>query len=294
MYLYFQVCVCVCVADIAGFEKRRADCAPRVECVLHGAGPRGLKPPCPNPDALLPTQPAPWSSTRPAHHQYQHPSSTPSSVTHTLSFLSPAVCASPSLPPLPQSGQSSSLHSCPLYISPPLFHSLLQLWDWPVLLSTLPSLKESLAAILFPNFSRSLYFHSWLLLFIFFIFLGGGLNPSPLEWPVGVCLARVRGLWCRVLCPEGAPKGCDWRRDIFTTMNVQLLLLLALVGPFCAFTHASKWTLCYHRPAVSTLCPLTLSASMCLHHTTLCLFLIPVDGTVTLCRLLSVGSFYIH
>ncbi len=250
---------CVRAADIAGFANRRAGCAPRV---LHGAGPRGLKPPyCPNPDTLLPTQPAPCSSSRPAHHQYQHPSSTFSSVTHTHSLFSLPLCASLSLPPLPQSSQSSSPFPYPLYI-------FLQLWPAPArpVRLHLHKLKGSRAAA-FPNFSRRFYFHSWPLFLV--------LNPFPLERLVGVCLAcvrqRVRGLRCRALCPEGVPKGCDWRRKVFTTMNVQLLLLLALVGPFCAFTHASKWTLCYHRPAVSTLCPLTPSASMCPHHTTLCL-----------------------
>lgn len=40
---------------------------------------------------------------------------------------------------------------------------------------------------------------------------------------------------------RGVPEGCDRRRkQVFATMNAQLLLLLALVGPFCAFTRASK------------------------------------------------------
>ncbi|KAK1898819.1 Podoplanin [Dissostichus eleginoides] len=146
-----------------------------------GLDQRGLKPPhCPNPDSLLPAQPAPRSSAGPAHHQYQHPSST-LSHSHTVSFLSPAVCQSLSPPPLPQSGHSSSLFSCPLYIPPPLS---------------------------------------------FFLQLDR--------------LVCVRGLRCRALCPKGSPKGCDWRRKLFTTMNVQLLLLLALAGPFCAFTHAKR------------------------------------------------------
>lgn len=88
---------CVSPADSAGFANRRAGCVPRGERVLHGVGPRGLKPPyCPNPETLLPTQPAPCSSTRPAHQKYQHPSSTLSLVTHTHSLFSLLLCASPS------------------------------------------------------------------------------------------------------------------------------------------------------------------------------------------------------
>lgn len=283
-------CVCVCCWFSRLCKQEGCLCTKR-------RGPRGLKLPyCANPDTRLPTQPAPSLLNPPSpppvpppllHSQLSH------SHTHTLPSLSPAVCQSLSLTlsPFPQSGQSSSLLSYPLYIPPPLFFSLP-----PAVRATSPSsalLVFTSASEKDPqacNFSQTCPED---FIFILDPFLFPVLNPAPPERLVSVCLACarqcVRGLWCRALCPEGAPKACDWSRDVFTTMNVQLLLLLALVGPFCAFTHASKWTLCYHRPAISTLRPLRPSASMCPPHTTLCLLLIPADGTITLGRLVAEG-----
>ncbi|KAF0036431.1 hypothetical protein F2P81_011743 [Scophthalmus maximus] len=70
-------------------------------------------------------------------------------------------------------------------------------------------------------------------------------HPSPLERPAGVRVWLVRGSVYEepgvvLFALRGVPEGCDRRRkQVFATMNAQLLLLLALVGPFCAFTRAS-------------------------------------------------------
>lgn len=49
-----------------------------------------------------------------------------------------------------------------------------------------------------------------------------------------------RALVSRSLPPKESLKAVTVRTDIHTEMNMQLLLLLALVGPFCAVTRASK------------------------------------------------------
>lgn len=94
---------------------------------------------------------------------------------------------------------------------------------------------------------------------------GSRVPPTPPPLPL-VC---VWSHWCRLSASES--NDSDRRKDrrrVFSTMKVQLLLLLALVGLFCAFARASKCTV-FHCPAVSTLCP--VSASMCPPYTTLCL-----------------------
>lgn len=178
------------------------------------------------------------------------PSPTTTTSTPPPPLLSLSLSISLSLSSLPQSGHSSSLFSCPsLHPStilrlPPPAATATQCRLYPACLH-LRRLTGFQAAT-FPKLPCEDFF----ILDLFWV-----LHPSPLERPAGVCVCvcaslwcvclacvrqRVQGLWCRALCPEGVPKGCDWRRKVSTTMNVQLLLLLALVGPFCAFTHASK------------------------------------------------------
>lgn len=114
------------VADIAGFANRRAGCVPRGRArPTRGWTMRAEPPYCPNPG----TQPAPFSSTRPAHHQVQHPSSTLSSVvhTHTHTLFSLSCCVPVPLSPSTSSKWSellssllSSLHpSTTLFLPPP-------------------------------------------------------------------------------------------------------------------------------------------------------------------------------
>lgn len=284
-------CVCVCCWFSRLCKQEGCLCTKR-------RGPRGLKLPyCANPDTRLPTQPAPSLLNPPSpppvpppllHSQLSHShthSHTPFSLSCCVPVpLSHSLSISSKWPELLSSLLSSLYPSTTLFLSPPAVRATSP--SSALLVFTSASEKDPQAC----NFSQTCPED---FIFILDPFLFPVLNPSPPERLVSVCLACarqcVRGLWCRALCPEGAPKACDWSRDVFTTMNVQLLLLLALVGPFCAFTHASKWTLCYHRPAISTLRPLRPSASMCPPHTTLCLLLIPADGTITLWRLVAEG-----
>lgn len=209
------------------------------------------------------------------------------SHTHTQTPLSPAVCQSLSLPPLPQSGQRSSLlsslhPSTTLSLPPPAVRAT---GPGSALFVFTPACWKDLGLLLFTNFSWRLHFHSWPFLFF-------GSLTLPLRRGCSVCVRRVRGGVCEgsgvtLFAPreslkvvtEGETFSPPWMFSCCSWWP-----WLALSAP----THmqVSEVSL-YHHPARSTLCPLTPSASMCPHRTTLCLLLIPADWTVTLCRLVS-------
>ncbi len=292
------MCVCVFAADIAGFTNEGWLCTKsrarptrgwttRAETTLL---PQSRHPP-PNPTCpLLLNPPIPPPVPAPLLHSQL-------SYSHILPFLSPAVCQSLSLPSLPQSGQSCSLFSCPLNIPPPLFVSIFQLWEPSAPSSALFffifASQKDLRLLLCQNFWR-FYFHTWLLFLV--------LNLSPPESLVGVCLACARpcvqGLWCRALCPKGTPLRL-WLKE---TSSPPWMFSCCSCWPWLALSalsHVQVSELCYQSPAVSTLCPLTASASMCPHLTTLCLLSIPADWTITVWGLVSHGrlthfSVFIH
>lgn len=226
-----SLCVCVFCWYWTGYAPRSTGLDHRAETTL----PALSRHPPPNPTCPSldkPPSPPPVAAAPLLHRHF----------THTL--LSYAVCQSVSLPPLPPSGQSFSLS---LYIPPPLFFFLLQLQEQPAPAKPVRLHLHKLKRISSHYFSK---LSVKPILFLYFF---------PLER-----LTCVRGLWCRALYPKEVPKGCDWRRKVFTTMNRQLLLLLALVGPFCAFTHASKWTI-----LLLAHCVLSLPLPPCAHSTPL-------------------------
>ncbi|XP_068997097.1 podoplanin [Embiotoca jacksoni] len=185
------------------------------------------------PLAPQPAQPTTTSTSTPP----------PLSHSHAPSFLSPAVC---------QSSLSLSLHflkvaraplffAYPLHIPPPLFFSLqsVQPRHGPFIF-TLHKLRGSQAAAVPKPPPETL--------FPFLTFFG----PSP--FPSGEAGRCVSGV-CSAVCGR-SPVSCSLppreSRKVLSgektgeegffflaTMKAQLLLLVALVGPFCAFTHAS-------------------------------------------------------
>ena len=198
----FQVCVLLILRGLqteglaALQEQSTSSTGPDHEGWNHLTAPIQTPSSQPNLPPLLlnpPSPPPPVPAAPLLHSQLSH--------SHTLFSLSCCVpvplslSLSLSFPPLPQSGQSSSLLSCPLYIPPPLFVSLLQLWEQGRLSS-----PQVLKGILWPKLLLKTLFS-----FLTSPFFISVLNPSPPERPVGVRLAcaqqRVRGLWCRALCP---------------------------------------------------------------------------------------------
>lgn len=278
------VCECVHAADIAGFANRStAGCGPRGG--LHGAGPRGLKPPyCPYPDTLLPIQPAPCSSARPAHrhhNQYQHPSST-LSHSHAPSFLSPS-CRVPFLPlslslsTLTQSGQISPLFllSC-LHPSTTLSFSSSTATSPSLFTFTSTSWKDLSPPLSQTSSGQRLYFHSW-------PFLG----PSTFYYR----RRRLVCVWCvtsPVLCPWGRLCGF-WlaRRAEKSFFLTQWKFSCCSCRPLLAFCAPSQVQVS-ELSAITILLLAHYVLSLCLHvpspHFSLSA-LIPADWTITLCRL---------
>lgn len=128
----------------------------------------------------------------------------------------------------------------------------------PVLYRFVSILPNSQATFLLSRtFSLTIFlFFSFLFLQFFFIYLEVGPLSSliPVYSPE---LCKISLIWVSQRFFQ--EKKC--LEEFHTTMKVQLLLLLALAGPLCSFTRASKCTL-YHSPAVSTLCP---PVCLCLH-----------------------------
>ena len=162
----FQVCVLLVLQGLqteelaALQEQSTSSTGPDHEGWNHLTAPIQTPSSQPNLPPLLlnpPSPPPPVPAAPLLHSQLGH--------SHTLFSLSCCVpvplslSLSLSLPPLPQSGQSSSLLSCPLYIPPPLFVSLLQLWEQGCL-SSLQVLKGNLLPkLLLKIFLLELFFY---------------------------------------------------------------------------------------------------------------------------------------
>lgn len=209
--------------------------------------------PPPNPTCPLllspPSPPPPQPVPAPLLHSQP--------LTCTLFSLSFLPCAIPPSLSLslhsPKVARSLLSFSCPVCIPPPLFLSLPPRRPARVC-SHSPPQVERISAHRFPKLPPAKDF-----IFILDLFW---VPQHFTTVDAGWC---VLGLWC--CAPGDVSVSFDWREErrrvFFDTMKVQLLLLSALVGLLCAFTSASKWTLSYHHPTVSTLCPLSLPLPPC-------------------------------